>query len=415
MTFCVFDMRICAFVGLDRDEAHVVLTSLDLAAPPAPPPRDRIDGHIRRPLQPRVLQLLKRVPVELQPPVAEMIKAGYHVLRAAAGLCYAILRWTGLRRPPAPPHNPLDGRAAIRFAPGDVLVSVGMACNHRFLPYVFRHKRSLGLKLLILCHDLIGVEFPQLVVRGYYRTLQECFADMVWAAHKILCNSAATRDALHRLVAAVDLPQPATAVFHLGTDIPALAAERPPAGLDGLRSGGFVLCVGTIEVRKNHRLLYQLWARLAEQEPDLIIPLLLVGDRGWSTDDLVRIMTADRRLRGKLLLLHDLPDAELAWLYSHCRFTLYPSFVEGWGLPVAESLALGKYCVASTAPSIPEAAQGLLDLIDPLDFAAWYAEIRRLLREPAYLAAKQQRLAAFRPVSWHEAGERLHAEIASCA
>jgi len=132
---------------------------------------------------------------------------------------------------------------------------------------------------------------------------------------------------------------------------------------------------------------------------------------GWLSGDLLSLIQGDVRLRGKLILLHDVSDAALGWLYRHCAFTLYPSFVEGWGLPVAESLAVGKYCVASTAPSIRELSQGLLDQLDPLDFMAWYREVMRLLREPGYLAAKERRLAHFRPVEWHAAGEHLLGEV----
>ena len=54
----------------------------------------------------------------------------------------------------------------------------------------------------------------------------------------------------------------------------------------------------------------------------------------------------------------------------------------------------------------------MLDLLDPLDFAAWYREVRRLLTDPGYLRTKERRIAGYRPRSWAEAGEQFVAETA---
>ena len=86
----------------------------------------------------------------------------------------------------------------------------------------------------------------------------------------------------------------------------------------------------------------------------------------------------DPAVRDSVVVRHDVSDAALAWLYRECAFTLYPSFYEGWGLPVSESLAHGKFCIASTAPALVEAGQGLTKHIDPLDFVAWKSAIVEL-------------------------------------
>src|SRR5262249_50976292 len=183
----------------------------------------------------------------------------------------------------------------------------------------------------------------------------------------------------------------------------AAPAERPPPR-PRLGPRALPLSSPPTETRKNHRLAYHLWRRLAAALPALP-PLVCVGGPGWRTGDLTQLIAGDPALRGKLLLLSGLTDRDLAWLYRHCAFTLYPSLVAGWGLPVVESLASGKYCVASSAPSIAELGGGLLDLLDPLDFAAWYREVHRLLTDAAYLRAREQRIAAYRPRAWAAAGD----------
>src|SRR5262249_40993330 len=87
--------------------------------------------------------------------------------------------------------------------------------------------------------------------------------------------------------------------------------------------------------------------------------------------------------------------------YARCLFTVYPSLYEGWGLPVAESMASGKMCVASNRTSLPEVGQHFIDYFDPSDEADAISKIDRLIFEPGYLAAREAHLKAyFRPRTW---------------
>jgi hypothetical protein len=122
-----------------------------------------------------------------------------------------------------------------------------------------------------------------------------------------------------------------------------------------------VLCVGTIESRKNHLALFQAWKLLLEEgfEPP---PLIWVGRPGWRVEDLLAQLAATRSLDGRIRLLHGVSDPELVALYRGALFSVFPSFTEGWGLPVGESLALGTPCLAS--PRAPRPRRGRLRRAD---------------------------------------------------
>ena len=87
--------------------------------------------------------------------------------------------------------------------------------------------------------------------------------------------------------------------------------------------------------------------------------------RGWLSEDIYEVMTHDPQTRATFVFLHDATDEELAWLYRHCEFTVYPSFYEGWGLPIGESLAYGVPCLASRTSSMPEVAGELIPYFSP--------------------------------------------------
>jgi len=133
--------------------------------------------------------------------------------------------------------------------------------------------------------------------------------------------------------------------------------------------------------------------------------LVLAGLIGWLVDDLLYQIRNDPLIAGRIVIIDRATDAELAWLYRNCRFTLYPSFYEGFGLPIAESLAHGKACIASSTAAMPEAGRGFALHLDPLDFAAWLREIESLLDDSQRLAAIEQRIRAdYRAPDWAESG-----------
>jgi glycosyltransferase involved in cell wall biosynthesis len=112
-------------------------------------------------------------------------------------------------------------------------------------------------------------------------------------------------------------------------------------------------------------------------------------------------------------VLANADDAELRWLYENCRFTVFASHAEGFGLPVAESLARGKACLASNAMSIPEAGQGLAIHLDPTDAAAWRAAAQRLIDDDAELAAREAAVRAqFRVWTWTDTADDALAALA---
>ena len=166
----------------------------------------------------------------------------------------------------------------------------------------------------------------------------------------------------------------------------------------------YVLFVSTIELRKNHRLLVRVWQRLLERHgADLVPNLIFAGKIGWLVDDLLAELEASEYLNGKIIILRSLSDAELQQAYRSCLFTVFPSLSEGWGLPIAESLAHGKFCVASNHTSIPEAGGNLIDYFDPLNEDDALAKIERPLIDPGYLTAREAQLRAeYRPRTWED-------------
>ena len=302
---------------------------------------------------------------------------------------------------------------AAPFAAGDRWVSLGADWEYLNQEALYRVKQRLGLKVTLICYDAIPVLFPQLFVNvlspgGFGAYL----ADLAWCADAVLCISDCTRRDFEGVMTRLGAPLPPTHVIQLGSEIPATMALEPPEGLAaGPDERPFVLFVSTIERRKNHEVLYRAWARLRDSG---LVPhrLVFVGMRGWGVDELFNDLRLDPRVKDDIVTLNHVSDAQLAWLYRNAAFTVFPSLYEGWGLPVVESLAWGKFCLASNAASLPEAGGSWAEYLDPWDLPAWVERLAHYMRHPEEIARLNDRIAReFRAPGWADTAAAIHSVV----
>jgi glycosyltransferase involved in cell wall biosynthesis len=159
----------------------------------------------------------------------------------------------------------------------------------------------------------------------------------------------------------------------------------------------YVLWTGTVEPRKNLPGLLRAWGQI-ETNADLV----LVGPKGWN-EDLDRHIGA---ARDRVKVLGFLPQRDLAPIYAGAAVFCYPSFTEGFGLPVLEAMAQGTPVVTSSGTSTEEIAEGAALLVDPRDFASIADAIGSVLNDndlAARLAQKGRERAE--TYSWTKAAE----------
>ena len=290
---------------------------------------------------------------------------------------------------------------------GDMIISLGAGWGiPGYIRSIADVKRCYGVKFSMLVHDLIPIRYESLVEPRHTVQFRSWLQEAIAVADIVFTNSNYTRTALVEVASKSGWRLPCVEVLQLGTGLAGRLAARHQATTLPAR---YVLFVSTIEARKNHRLLVQVWQRLLQRHgADRVPNLVFAGKIGWLVDELLTEIEASEYLNGKIVLLRGLTDAELQQAYHSCLFTVFPSFCEGWGLPIAESLAHGKFCVASNRTSIPEVAGNLIDYFDPSNEDDALAKIERPLIDPAYLAAREQRLRAeYRPRTWADCAHAL--------
>ena len=120
--------------------------------------------------------------------------------------------------------------------------------------------------------------------------------------------------------------------------------------------------------------------------------LVMCGRRGWKVDSLYEMLEQDPWLRARVTMVPSADDADLAHLYEHALFTVYPSLYEGWGLPVGESAWFGKHCIASRLSSIPEVCGDLIEYFDPHDHEEIARKVQRAAADRSHLALYEARI-----------------------
>lgn len=237
-----------------------------------------------------------------------------------------------------------------------------------------------SVRVVVNIHDLAILRYPQ-KFRRWHRTWTSWLLPRVArTADAVVALSEATKQDIVELLGVA--PE-RVAVIPCGIkgEFTAPAPDRGFLGAVRARyalPNDFLITVGAIEPRKNLVRLLKAIKCLTDSHPTLKdLTLVHVGPVGWHADDVPRAVT-DLGLGDRVRFLGFVKDAELAALYRLARASVYPSLLEGFGLPVLEAMASGCPVVTSDRSSMPEVAGDAAILVDPMCVESIANGIRRV-------------------------------------
>ncbi len=267
--------------------------------------------------------------------------------------------------------------------------------------------KRTGARLGAYIYDFIPLTTPEFVPRSAVNEFGHWAAELMLQLDFALTISDFVGREFVRLRQGAGLPPILVQTVPLAHELTPSQTEAGdswselPAELDGKE---FVLCVGSIAAHKNHMMVLQCWRVLLDMgiEPPMLV---FAGRLGFGVQDLREQLNTSDNVGGRVLIAEGLSDLAITTLYQHCLFTIFPSFTEGWGLPVGEALAHGKVCFASRMASIPEVGGSFVIQIDPYNARGTAEQIAAMLKDRRLLAAKEMEIRTkFRVRSWADFG-----------
>ena len=295
--------------------------------------------------------------------------------------------------------------------PGDMLLILGAFWVLENVAERINELRRQGVHVGTLIHDMIPITHPEFCEKSLTDAFRSYFVSVLSVVEFILTVSDHSGQMVKSFLEKnkVDCPPVRTLrLAHKTWEAATTPFTNMSREVSQVLKQEYVLYVSTIEIRKNHTYLFRIWKRLIQSRGKKVPCLVFVGRAGWRVDDLMAQLRSTNNLNGKVKILHDLSDTELAALYKSALFTVFPSFEEGWGLPVGESLLFGRPCLASSTSSIPEVAGEFVDYFDPFNENDGFRKIAAFIDDRKLLADRVAFLAKdFKPRLWSDVANDL--------
>ncbi len=269
------------------------------------------------------------------------------------------------------------------------------------LENVLSFARKHALKVAVVFHDALPVQFPDLVSKRY-REDHERYMHTIANADFLLPVSEYSKTCYLDWAKDMGVDVPQIEVCLNGVQFRDKAKELNGRALPEKVQGDFALCVSTVEPRKNHLKLLEAWIRLVEKEESLP-QLVLVGNRYSGFEDLAELVSQVCKEEEGVVWLEGVSDEDLETLYARCRFTVFPSIAEGFGLPILESLWYGSPCLCANFGAMEEVARdGGCVRVDMRDVDAIERGIRSMVYDESLMASLKEECARRKMRTWSD-------------
>jgi alpha-1,2-rhamnosyltransferase len=258
----------------------------------------------------------------------------------------------------------------VAFCAGDILLLLDGAWGRPIQKEISK-AHEVGATVIFVLYDLIPISHSIYCDPVKTADFKKFLKNMLIMADGVLCISEAVKNELlhyHETMLPEIKTTPEIDFFHLGVDRENLSRnghlrETLPLVFEG--SSPVFLMVSTIEPRKNHAYLLEAFEQLWAQGNQ--VRLVFVGRVGWEVKTLMERIASHSQLNRLFFVFNDLNDAELSYCYSNASALVFPSFAEGFGLPIIEALEHALPVIASDIPVHREIGGDILMYIDPYE------------------------------------------------
>lgn len=292
--------------------------------------------------------------------------------------------------------------------PGSVFFDIDSVWNSRIRrSFVLPLLRDNGVKIAVFVHDIIPITHPQYCHQNTTFFFMDYIGAYLKYADIIITSTQTTLDAINDLSEKLGLPVKRGFVAPLGSDFKQQKNADEKVDGDVKKAVGkkkYALIVGTIEPRKNHEILLKAFDKALF---DKNLCLVFAGRFGWNIDELKQKIENHPQLGKKFFHFSGANDATIDYLYKNAYLMLFPTFNEGFGLPLIESIERHTPVVASNCKVLQEIGTDFCDYFDPNNEDELAEIVSRYLDDPSEYERIKAHLSDYVPFTWDMSADRM--------
>lgn len=358
---------------------------------------------IQRVVREVVLRLLQREEQEI---VLLSYNEGYHLYQKADTERFFSYFDQGLGE-----RQEIITAEAVRmddFRPNDIFFDIDGAWNLPLRRSVLLPQlKANGVKLAVYVYDVIPITHPQFCHEETLNNFMNYIGSYLQYADAIIASAQSTLDAIDALLGQLQLPAIPGFVSWLGSDFNVQETEAgaiSPEAEQAVAAGPYILMVGTIEPRKNHALLLDAFDnQLFAQGMNLVF----VGRTGWNVEALQNRIEKHPKLGKQLFHLKGMNDAAIDYLYRNAYCVAFPTFNEGFGLPIIEAFQRGTPVLASDIPILREVGGSYCAYFDCNSWKSFAETVRSWMEQPEQYKQYKEQIQHYVPVTWNQVVDNI--------
>lgn len=297
-----------------------------------------------------------------------------------------------------------------QLGPWDIFFDIDSVWNNRMrrsflLPILKRQ----GVSIAVQIYDIIPILYPQFCDAETTLRFMDYLGAHLLFADLIIANTESTLCDIRKLTERIGTKPIQTTCVPLGADLPLMISEptkstKTDPSLLRLGKGRFLLMVGTIEPRKNHAFMLDLYEQKLRSEGFLLV---IAGRQGWNVEELMERIRSLQKADEHFLYFSHANDETINYLYKNAFFTVFPTQYEGFGLPIIESFLHHTPILASDIPVLREVGGDLCDYFTLNSQEDFQRMLLYYSQNPSRYARKKNMLESYVPCSWDQSEEMM--------
>lgn len=288
------------------------------------------------------------------------------------------------------------------FKAGDVFFDIDSVWE-AFLrrSYLLPILKKRGVRLAVFVHDIIPITDPQYCFGETVFMFMDYIGAYLQHADIIISSTQSTLDAIANLQRKLSMPVTPGYATWLGADFEKQSRSEVVSekAIEAAQAGNYVLMVGTIEPRKNHKLVLDAFDNQLFAEK---MNLIFAGKIGWNVEELQKRIDKHSKLNKQFFYLSGMNDTSIDYLYNNAFCVAFPTFNEGFGLPMIEAFERKTPVLASDIPVMREVGGENADYFDCHDWKSFANKLMNWMKDEQLYHHMKEKLMQYEPLTWDQ-------------